>query len=99
MLFRSVDKRVYSDELLEELIKQWKVDALGFAAAKMTRRIVGLAKTSDIETLEPAQREGAARGVLRSAQLIVRERHTNTDIANISEKIEELMRSVKTGGN
>ena len=94
-----VDKRVYSDELLEELIKQWKVDALGFAAAKMTRRIVGLAKTSDVETLEPAQREGAARGVLRSAQLIVRERHTNSDIAHISNKVEELMQSVKTGGN
>ena len=94
-----VDKRIYTDELLEELIKQWKIDALGFAAAKMTRRIVGLAKTSDIETLEPSQREGAARGVLRSAQLIVRERHTNSDIANISNKVESLMQSVKTGGN
>ena len=94
-----VDKRVYSDELFEELIKQWKVDALGFAAAKMTRRIVGLAKTSDIETLEPAQREGAARGVLRGAQLLVRERHVDTDIIKISNKVEELIQSVKTGGN
>ena len=94
-----VDKRIYTDQLLDELIKQWKVDALGFAAAKMTRRIVGLAKTSDIETLEPAEREGAARGVLRSAQLIIRERHVDTDITKISNKVAELMNSVKTGGN
>jgi len=94
-----VDKRIFTDQLLDQLIKKWKVDALGFAAAKMTRRIVGLAKTSDIETLEPAQRVGAARGVLRSAQMIVRERHNDSDIAKISNKVEELMQSVKTGGN
>lgn len=82
-----VDKRVFSDELLDVLLEHWKADALGFAAAKMTRRIVGLAKTSDIETLEPALRTGAARGVLKSAQYIVRERHNTTDIARITSVV------------
>ena len=93
-----VDKRVFSDQLLEELLDQWKVDAIGFAAAKMVRRIVGLAKTSDIETLEPDLRIGAARGVLRAAQLAVRERHSNTDIPSLTQKMRKIIEEVQTSG-
>ena len=92
-----VDKRVFSDQLLEKLLNQWKVDAIGFAAAKMVRRIVGLAKTSDIETLEPELRVGAARGVLRAAQMAVRERHSNTDIPSLTKKIRKIIDEVRTG--
>lgn len=91
-----VDKRVFTDRLLEELLAQWKVDAIGFAAAKMVRRIVGLAKTSDIETLEPELRIGAARGVLRAAQMAVRERHSNTDISSLTKKIRKIIDEVRT---
>ena len=93
-----VDKRVFSDQLLEELLAQWKVDAIGFAAAKMVRRIVGLAKTSDIETLDPDLRIGAARGVLRAAQLAVRERHSNTDIPSLTQKMRKIIEEVQTSG-
>ena len=92
-----VDKRVFSDQLLEKLLNQWKVDAIGFASAKMVRRIVGLAKTSDIETLEPELRVGAARGVLRAAQMAVRERHSNTDIPSLTKKIRKIIDEVRTG--
>lgn len=92
-----VDKRVYTDEFFEVLIKKWKVDSLGFAAAKMTRRIVGLAKASDIETLDPQYRIGAARGVLQSAQKLIRERHITTDIPNLTLQIRKIMTEVKTG--
>jgi 5-methylthioribose kinase len=34
----------------------------------MTRRIVGLAKTADIETLPEELRAGGARGVLQTAR-------------------------------
>lgn len=81
------DKRVFSDEFLDNLLAKWKRDSLGFAAAKMIRRIVGLAKTSDIETLEPALRVGAARGVLRSAQMIIRERDKGTDLNHITRNV------------
>ena len=91
-----VDKRVFSDQMLEDLLAQWKVDAIGFAAAKMVRRIVGLAKTSDIETLEPNLRIGAARGVLRAAQMAVRERHSNTDIPSLTQKIRVIIEEVRT---
>ena len=93
-----VDKRVFSDQLFEGLLVQWKVDAIGFAAAKMVRRIVGLAKTSDIETLEPDLRIGAARGVLRAAQLAVRERHSNTDIPSLTQKMRKIIEEVRTSG-
>ena len=91
-----VDKRVFSDQMLEDLLAQWKVDAIGFAAAKMVRRIVGLAKTSDIETLEPNLRIGAARGVLRAAQMAIRERHSNTDIPSLTQKIRVIIEEVRT---
>ncbi|MDA2962277.1 MAG: S-methyl-5-thioribose kinase [Actinomycetota bacterium] len=94
-----VDKRVFTDEFFEKLIKQWKVDAIGFAAAKMTRRIVGLAKASDIQTLDPSHRVGAARGVLQSAQKLIRERHINSDISYLTLQVKKIMTDTKTGRN
>jgi 5-methylthioribose kinase len=94
-----VDKRVYTDEFFEVLLKQWKLDAIGFEEKKMTRRIVGLAKASDIETLEPTQRIGAARGVLQAAQKLIRERHINTDISILTVQVRKIMTETRTGGN
>lgn len=91
-----VDKRIFSDAYLEVLMKGWKVDALGYASAKMSRRIVGLAKTSDIETLEPALRIGAARGVLQAAQSVIRERHLDDDIDHITFEVISILRNTKT---
>lgn len=90
------DKRVFSDQFLEKKITQWKIDAIGFASAKMVRRIVGLAKTSDIETLEPQLRIGAARGILRSAQMAIRERHSNVDLTLLTKKIREILEETRT---
>jgi len=67
------DPRVFTDDVGERLLAQWQEEAWVFAAAKMTRRIIGLAKASDIETLDPQVRVGAARAVLRTAALAVRE--------------------------
>ena len=91
-----VDQRIFSDELLETLLNKWRFDSIGFATAKMSRRIVGLAKTTDIESLEPSLRIGAARGVLRSAQMAIRERTANSEIAHISEQVLLILKSNKT---
>ena len=80
-----VDPRVYRDDLLESLLARWRTEAWAFGAAKMARRIVGLAKTTDIETLDESVREGAARAVLQAARLMVRERHNNSDPARLIE--------------
>lgn len=67
------DPRVFGDAFLDELLRGWQKDAWLFAAAKMSRRIIGAAKTTDIQTLPPALLEGAARGVLRTARSLVRQ--------------------------
>lgn len=91
-----VDKRVFTDALVEDLLTAWKVDTVGYAAAKMARRIVGLAKTADIETLEPHLREGAARGVLRTARHFAVARHQNSDFISLSSKAAEIIAHVAT---
>lgn len=71
---RRLDPRVFRDSMREDMLQTWQREAWLFGAAKTARRIVGLAKTTDIETLEPELREGAARGVLQVARRWVRER-------------------------
>jgi len=91
-----VDKRVFNDEFLEVLLKTWREDALGFTGAKMARRIVGLAKTTDIETLEPNLREGAARGVLRAARMITKTRKQVKTWADIANETKAILTSAAT---
>ncbi|MHB1289062.1 S-methyl-5-thioribose kinase [Georgenia sp.] len=67
-----LDARVWRETFLDELLATWQQETWLFAAAKMSRRIVGAAKTTDIETLPEDVREGAARGVLRTARQLVR---------------------------
>lgn len=64
------DKRIWDDRFCQERLETWRRDSALFAASKMSRRIVGAAKTTDIETLDESLREGAARGVLRTATAI-----------------------------
>lgn len=91
-----VDKRVFTDQLLEELIKTWRADTLGYAGAKMARRIVGLAKTSDIETLEPNVREGAARAVLQIARKTTKERNQAKSWATLAKEAAEIIQKTAT---
>ena len=85
-----VDPRVWHDDLLEHLVAHWRQDAWLFAAAKMARRIVGLAKTSDIETLDPDLRAPAARSVLSTARAAVRERTVDSSPTALVELARSL---------
>ena len=85
-----VDPRVWHDDLLEHLVAHWRQDAWLFAAAKMARRIVGLAKTSDIETLDPDVRALAARAVLSTARSAVRERTVDSSPTALVELARSL---------
>lgn len=67
------DPRVWTDATLEDLLLTWRSEAWLFAAAKMSRRIVGAAKNKDVETLPENLREGAARGILRLSRQLVRQ--------------------------
>jgi 5-methylthioribose kinase len=60
--------RFLSDRFLESWLRSVWTDAIGFAGCKAIRRIVGLAKVSDIETLPPEEHVQAATLVLRTAR-------------------------------
>src|SRR5699024_11129201 len=89
-------KRVYRDDFLENTLDTWRKEAWQFGAAKMARRIAGLAKTTDLETLDESVREGAARGVLQAARLMVRERHNGSDPARLVELVGNLLERTAT---
>jgi 5-methylthioribose kinase len=92
------DPRMFGDDLREHLLATWRSEAWLFGAAKMTRRIVGLAKTTDIETLPPPLREGAARGVLRTARRWVREREVDSTPRRAEDVAGELLAATATRG-
>jgi len=91
-----VDSRVWKEGLLESRLEQWKSDAWLFAAAKMSRRIVGLAKVADVEQLEPNLREGAARGILNLSRTLVAERKQSTETSHFIKVAGDTLHKFKT---
>jgi 5-methylthioribose kinase len=89
--------KLWTEPMVESLIKSWQQDAWLFAAAKMSRRIVGLAKAKDIETLEPSLREGAARGVLRLSRQLVKQRFTSSHPERFELLAFETLKANQTG--
>lgn len=90
------DPRLWDDEFLNRLLMRWRNESWLFAAAKMSRRIIGAAKTTDIETLPPEIREGAARGVLRMARSAVQERWADSTPRHFQELAEWLLVEART---
>lgn len=80
------DPRVFGDEVLEALLTEFREDAAVYAGAEAIRRIVGFAKATDIETLEPGLREGAARAVLRAGRALIVERRGLTSVEALSSE-------------
>jgi 5-methylthioribose kinase len=91
-----IDPRVWGDEVLEQLLAGIRDDAAVFAAAKAIRRIVGFAKASDIESLPPALREGAARGVLRAGRTLALTRHGIPDVDALAAESLVILRAAAT---
>jgi 5-methylthioribose kinase len=92
-----IDNRVWKDGSLDYLLEGWREEAWLFAAAKMSRRIVGLAKVKDIETLEPTLREGAARGILKLARHVAQERKRTSDPQRFIELAGSVLLENRTG--
>jgi 5-methylthioribose kinase len=93
---RRVDARVFTDGTLEDFIAKVRIDGIGYGAAEAMRRIVGLAKTADIETLPEALREGAARGVLRASRMMATMRHADPVPASIAARAGEILLASRT---
>jgi 5-methylthioribose kinase len=90
------DPRVWREPFLERLLATWSEEGRLFAAAEMSRRIVGAAKTKDIETLPEDVREGAARGVLLAARRFVRVQEGDVTPKKLADLAAETLRETRT---
>jgi 5-methylthioribose kinase len=90
------DPRVFTDDVLEDFIAKVALDGIGFGAAEAMRRIVGLAKTADIQTLPEELREGAARGVLQASRMMAKTRHQDRSASGIAARAGEILRATRT---
>src|SRR3954469_12089093 len=90
------DPRVWQDATLDDVLRAWRAEGWLFAAAKMSRPIVGAAKVTDIETLPENLREGAARGVLNVARMLVRQSNVERRSHRISDLIGQVLREHRT---
>ena len=93
---RRLDPSVFTEATLADFIAKVAVDGLGFGAAEAMRRIVGLAKTADIETLPPELREGAARGVLRASRMMATTRHRDPSAAAAAARAGDILLATRT---
>lgn len=96
---RSASDQLWDAEFLAESIEKWHRDAWMFSACKMSRRVVGAAKTADLTTLEPALREGADRGVLLCARQIAQwtvGKHINDDLGTRPTQLLEILAQHRT---
>jgi 5-methylthioribose kinase len=86
--------RFYSDEMLDDWMASVWHDSIGFGGCKAIRRIVGLAKVSDIETLEGEQHVAAATMVLRTAARWIKERRELASPADLMTVADEVAAEV-----
>ena len=73
------------------------VDSLGFAGAKMTRRILGLAHVEDIESIADSDlRATCEKRALKLARFLMVERASFSDIGSASDAARAILRETMT---
>ena len=88
----------WTGSFLDSWLVQVEKDSLGFGGCKAIRRIVGLAKVSDIETLPPGEHATAAAIVLRTASTWIKDRDQLATVAASNEVFDSVAREVMTNG-
>ncbi|MEM0907720.1 MAG: S-methyl-5-thioribose kinase [Pseudomonadota bacterium] len=84
-----------SEMALTSFLEQLEVDSLGFAGAKMARRILGLAGVADLEGIEPSTlRAECETRALDFARLLIVERG---DLKSMSRAIEQAQKILRDG--
>lgn len=86
----------WTDSFLDTWLAQILEDSYGFGGCKATRRIIGLAKVSDIETLPPAEHAKAATIVLRTASHWIKDRASYRSPADATAAFGEVVGAVMT---
>ncbi len=104
--FEAEMRRLWSDRpdatwtqaFLDSWLAQIQKDSIGFGGCKANRRIIGLAKVSDIETLEPADRVKAAAIVLRTASTWIKDRDRLATVAASNGVFDAVVADVMRDG-
>lgn len=81
----------FNDTYFEDWLARMLRDAAGFGGCKAIRRIIGLAKVSDIETLEGEAHVRAATAVLRAGSRWIKERHHIASPADLEQIAHEVI--------
>ncbi len=86
-LFEDQGDNLAADAACTAYLERLQVDALGFAGAKMARRILGLAHVEDLETIEPpASRAAQEKKALKLARALIVERSAIASFAAACER-------------
>jgi 5-methylthioribose kinase len=73
--------KTWTDGFLDAWLAQVQKDSIGFAGCKANRRIIGLAKVTDIQELPHEEHVMAATMVLRTASTWIRDRDSLGTVA------------------
>jgi len=86
--------KTWTDSFLDAWLAQVAKDTIGYGGCKANRRIIGLAKVTDIQELPHDEHVKAATMVLRTASTWIRERDTLATVANANEVFKDVRRGV-----
>lgn len=84
----------WTDGFLDAWLAKVEIETIGFAGCKANRRVIGLAKVTDIQDLEHADHVRAATIMLRTASTWIRERNTLTTVAKANAVFDEMCQEV-----
>ena len=88
----------WTEGFLDSWLVQVQKDSIGFGGCKANRRIIGLAKVSDIETLEPEDRLKAAAIVLRTASTWIKDRDRLATVAASNDVFDAVVADIMRDG-
>ncbi|WMS43632.1 S-methyl-5-thioribose kinase [Acuticoccus sp. MNP-M23] len=95
-LFEDQNHTDASEIALTNFLHRVEMDSLGFAGAKMTRRIIGLAGVADLQGIaDPATRAACERRALALARMMVVERVELGSLGRTLEHAERILKDVK----
>lgn len=97
-LWASRSDVTWTDSFLDAWLRQVLEDAFGFGGCKAIRRIVGLAKVSDIETLPHPEHVRAAAIVLGTARLWIKGRRSMDSMSAADRMFEDVSSAVLKDG-
>ena len=86
--------KTWTDSFLDAWLAQVAKDTIGFGGCKANRRIIGLAKVTDIQELPHDEHVRAATMVLRTASTWIRERNNLATVAAANEVFDAVRAEV-----